>query len=195
MAQRIRGHLSFANVTSLMALVFAMGGTGYALTLPKNSVGSKQLRKNAVTSAKVKNRTLRASDFALGQLPSGPPGAPGAPGATGLAGPAGAKGEQGVQGVPGVVGAVTVQRSDFGLTDGTTAGASVTCPTGTIAIGGGSSITPTTSDGHPTISRPDRTGVTPDDGETFEGWRVQYRNPSGGVDASTVQVFAVCAED
>ena len=53
MAQRIRGHLSFANVTSLLALVFAMGGTSYALTLPKNSVGSKQIRKNAVTTAKV----------------------------------------------------------------------------------------------------------------------------------------------
>ena len=81
MTQRIRGHLSFANVTSLMALVFAMGGTGYALTLPKNSVGTKQIRKNAVTGAKVKARTLRASDFARGQLPVGPSGAPGAPGA------------------------------------------------------------------------------------------------------------------
>ena len=95
-----------------------MGGTGYALTLPKNSVGSKQIRKNAVTGAKVKARTLRASDFARGQLPAGPSGAPGAPGATGPtgpAGPAGAKGAPGVQGVPGVVGAVTVQRTDFGL--------------------------------------------------------------------------------
>ena len=177
MAQRIRGHLSFANVTSLMALVFAMGGTGYALTLPKNSVGSKQIRKNAVTSAKVKDRTLRASDFALGQLPGGPPGAPGAagaPGATGLTGPAGAQGEQGVQGVPGVVGAVTVQRSDFGLTDNSTAGISVPCPAGTRAIGGGSSITPVTTDGHVTISRPDRTGAIPADGETFTGWRVHY---------------------
>ena len=94
-----------------------------------------------------------------------------------------------------MVGAVTVQRSDFGITDGTTAGASVPCPAGTIAIGGGSSITPTTADGHPTISRPDRTGVTPANAETFTGWRVQYRNPSGGVDASTVHAFAVCAED
>jgi hypothetical protein len=45
MLQRAQRHLSFANVTSLMALVFAMGGTGYALTLPKASVGSKQIRK------------------------------------------------------------------------------------------------------------------------------------------------------
>ena len=64
MAHRIRGHLSFANVTSLMALVFAMGGTGYALTIPRNSIGGKQLRANAVTGAKVKDRSLRANDFA-----------------------------------------------------------------------------------------------------------------------------------
>ena len=198
MAQRLRRQLSFANVTSLMALVFAMGGTGYALTLPKNSVGSKQIRKNAVTSAKVKDRTLRASDFARGQLPAGSPGAPGAPGTPGPAGAPGDKGdkgEDGTQGVPGVVGAVSVQRLEFGLTDGNTSGISVPCPAGTRAIGGGSSITPTTADGHPTISRPDRTGATPASGETFTGWRVQYRNPSGGVNASTVQAFAICAED
>ena len=75
-----------------MALVFAMGGTGYALTIPKNSVGSKQLRKNAVTGVKVKNRSLRASDFARGQLPSGPRGVPGAAGGPGLTGPAGRQG-------------------------------------------------------------------------------------------------------
>jgi hypothetical protein len=190
MVQGLRRHLSFANITSLMALVFAMGGTGYALTIPKNSVGSKQLRKNAVTGAKVKNRSLRASDFGLGQLPSGAPGAPGA------TGPAGAKGEQGVRGLPGVVGAVTVQRTDFALTDGASLGTSVPCPTGTRAIGGGSSIAATTADGiYPTISRPDRTGVAPVDGETFDGWRVSYHNEPGSTGATTVHAFAICAED
>ena len=127
----MRRHLSFANITSLMALVFAMGGTGYALTIPKNSVGSKQLRKNAVTGVKVKNRSLRASDFARGQLRAGPRGVPGAAGGPGLTGPAGAKGERGLQGVPGVVGEVTVARTDFALLDNATAGESVPCPAGT----------------------------------------------------------------
>jgi hypothetical protein len=196
MTQGLRRHLSFANITSLMALVFAMGGTGYALTLPKNSVGSKQLRKNAVTGAKVKNRSLRAGDFALGQLPAGQPGAPGAPGATGPTGPAGAKGERGLQGLPGVVGAVTVQRVDFGLPDNASAGASVPCPAGTKAIGGGSSVDALTAeDIHGTVSRPDRTGVAPVAGETFNGWRVTYRNSAGGAGATTVHAFAICAED
>ena len=196
MAQGLRRHLSFANVTSLMALVFAMGGTGYALTIPKNSVGSKQLRKNAVTGVKVKNRSLRASDFARGQLPAGPRGVPGAAGGPGLTGPAGAKGERGLQGVPGVVGEVTVQRTDFGLADNATAGESVLCPAGTRAIGGGSETAAITSnDVHATVSRPDSTGVAPASGETFTGWRVTYRNPTGGTGATTVHAFAICAED
>jgi hypothetical protein len=198
MAQRLRRHLSFANITSLTALVFALGGTSYALTLPKNSVGSKQIRSNAVTSAKVADRSLRASDFALGQLPSGQPGAQGATGAPGPAGAPGATGEpgaNGAQGLTGVVGAVTVQRTDFGLTDGTASGASVPCPAGTKAIGGGSSVDATTAtDVHPTVSRPDRTGVTPVDGQTFDGWRVTYVNVAGGTGTTTVHVFAICAE-
>ena len=74
MAQRIRRHLSFANVTSLLALVFAMGGTGYALTLPRNSVGAKQLRADAVTSAEVKNRSscARATSPAASSPPARP---------------------------------------------------------------------------------------------------------------------------
>ena len=184
MAQRFQRHLSFANVTSLLALVFAMGGTGYALTLPKDSVGGKQIRKNAVTGAKVANRSLRASDFARGQLPRGAPGATGSAGANGA------------QGVPGVVGAVTVQREDFALTDGASAGASVPCPAGTRAIGGGASIAVVIStDIHATVSRPDRTGVAPLDGETFTGWRVQYVNPAGGTADTTAHAYAICAED
>jgi hypothetical protein len=196
MAQGLRRHLSFANVTSLMALVFAMGGTGYALTIPKNSVGSKQLRKNAVTGVKVKSRSLRASDFARGQLTAGPRGAPGAAGGPGLTGPAGPAGAKGERGLPGVVGAVTVERRDFGLPDGNAAGMSVPCPGGTRAVGGGSEIAAITSDDvHATVSRPDRTGAAPATGETFDGWRVTYRNPTGGTGATTVHAFAICAED
>jgi hypothetical protein len=81
-------------VVALVALFVALGGVGYAaVTLPKNSVGSKQLkknavtgkkiRKNAVTSLKVKNGSLLQTDFKAGQLPTG------------------AKGDKGDQGPPG----------------------------------------------------------------------------------------------
>jgi hypothetical protein len=43
-----------AFVISLIALFIALGGTSYAaLSLPKNSVGTKQLKNGAVTRAKV----------------------------------------------------------------------------------------------------------------------------------------------
>ena len=79
-----------ALVVSIIALVVATAGTGYAaLSLPKNSVGSKQLKPNAVTSSKVKNRSLRATDFKQGQLPAG---------AQGLKGDKGDKGDTGAPG-------------------------------------------------------------------------------------------------
>jgi len=59
MLRRIRPHLSFANVASVTALFIALGGASYAaVKLPKNSVGSSQIKKNAVTGAKVKNGSL-----------------------------------------------------------------------------------------------------------------------------------------
>jgi hypothetical protein len=65
----IRARLSYANVVATLALVLALGGVSYAATkLPKNSVGAKQLRKNAVTSAKVKNQTLTGKDINLKKL-------------------------------------------------------------------------------------------------------------------------------
>jgi len=78
-----RPQLSYANVMSTGALFVALGGTSYAVA--RNSVGSAQLRPDAVTSAKVKNRSLRTSDLA----PSARTGPRGPRGAQGPAGPAG----------------------------------------------------------------------------------------------------------
>lgn len=79
-----------ATVIACIALVVALGGTGYAaVTLPANSVGTAQLKKNAVTSLKVKNGSLLSADFKAGQIPAGPAGPAGAAGQAGAAGPAG----------------------------------------------------------------------------------------------------------
>jgi hypothetical protein len=91
----IRSRLTFANVTSLLALFVALGGSSYAaLNLPKGSVGGKHLRKNAVTSPKVKPGSLLLSDFRRSQRaalrgPAGAVGLQGPPGAQGTQGPAG----------------------------------------------------------------------------------------------------------
>lgn len=102
----LRHRPSPAMVVALIALAVAAGGTGYAaLSLPASSVGPRQLRtgavtgkkikRNAVTSAKVKDASLRRRDFAAGQLPAGPAGPAGAPGPTGTPGPTGAAGAAG----------------------------------------------------------------------------------------------------
>jgi hypothetical protein len=71
-----------------IAVFIALGGGAYAaLTLPKNSVGSRQIKKGAVDSSKVKDRSLRAGDFKPGQLPAGARGLQGERGLTGPPGP------------------------------------------------------------------------------------------------------------
>lgn len=59
-----------ALVVACLALGVALSGTSYAkvLALPLNSVGTPQLKANAVISSKVKNGSLRAVDFKPGQL-------------------------------------------------------------------------------------------------------------------------------
>jgi hypothetical protein len=77
-------------VVACFALLVALGGTSVAavsVVLPRNSVGTPQLKENAVTSIKlaagavrssdVKDGSLARADFARGQLPAGPAGPPG----------------------------------------------------------------------------------------------------------------------
>jgi len=73
MAQKLREHLSYANVVASIALFVALGGASYAaVTLPRNSVGPKQIKKNAVNGSKVKNRSLTGADIKISKLPKVP---------------------------------------------------------------------------------------------------------------------------
>jgi hypothetical protein len=77
-----------AFVIAVGALFVALGGGAYAATaLPANSVGTQQLKDNAVTSAKVRDHSLLKKDFKPGQLPAGPRGRRGLTGAPGPTGP------------------------------------------------------------------------------------------------------------
>jgi hypothetical protein len=85
---------TYANVVATVALFIALGGVGYAATqLPKNSVGARQLKKAAVTPAKLSKSsklTLRGPNGVSGpQGPKGEPGATGPQGPKGEGGPAG----------------------------------------------------------------------------------------------------------
>lgn len=58
-----------AMAVALTALFLALGGTSYAaFSLPKNSVGTKQLRKSAVTTSKIKNGAVTASKIKNGAV-------------------------------------------------------------------------------------------------------------------------------
>jgi hypothetical protein len=61
-----------ALVIACVALAVALSGVGYAaVTLPRASVGTKQLKKNSVNSAKIKNGSLVPADFKGGVVNAG----------------------------------------------------------------------------------------------------------------------------
>jgi hypothetical protein len=97
---RLRPHLTFANVISLVALFVALGGTSYAaLTITgknvrNSSLTGRDVKNSSLTTSDVKNRSLLARDFRTGQLPQGAKGDPGAQG------PQGPKGDKGDPGTP-----------------------------------------------------------------------------------------------
>lgn len=87
--RRLRTKLTYANVISTLCLILLVaGGTAYAATrLPKNSVGARQLKKGAVTPAKLSKATTTALAGPRG--PQGPKGEAGSTGQRGEQGPAG----------------------------------------------------------------------------------------------------------
>jgi hypothetical protein len=112
-----------AMVVACLALVVALSGTSYAalVNVPANSVGTAQLKANAVVSSKVKDGSLLATDFKAGQLP---------------AGPAGPKGDTGNPGPPGLSGYQLVTGQNV-QANGIYNSVLMHCPPGTKAIGGG----------------------------------------------------------
>jgi hypothetical protein len=143
MRKLLRRRPSPALVVACVALLVALGGTSVAAVnaLAPNSVGTLQLQNEAVTSAKVRDFSLRRSDFRPGTLLRGPTGPKGP---AGSAGPAGAPGATGPAGAAGVIGAITVRSAAVMIDDSTaTNGQYVTrpvekrCESGERAISGG----------------------------------------------------------
>jgi hypothetical protein len=150
MSDRLRRHLTYANVMATAAVFLALGGVSYAaVAIPKNSVGNPQLRANAVTTGKIKNGTLLAADFKPGELPRGATGAPGTAGVTGPQGPQGPQGQQGQKGQPGTPGMPgtpgisnyqVVVNPEIAAPAGTQTSNSADCPADTMVISGGVAI-------------------------------------------------------
>lgn len=127
-----------AMVVACIALLVALGGTGYAtvLNVPKNSVGTPELKRNAVTAAKINPNAVRTghvldgsllvADFKAGQIPQGPKGDKGEKGDTGSTGLSGVE-------IVQVLGAI--QSSVFDVV-------TAECPAGKRIIGGGAGASP-----------------------------------------------------
>jgi hypothetical protein len=169
MSRLIRHRPSPALVVAVLALIIAMAGTSYAaIKLPANSVGTKQIKANAIVSSKIKDGSLTAKDFAKAQLPNG------AQGIQGIAGPAGPQGAKGDTGPPAV--------NFIDVVNGVPPGGDAHCPPGEIATGGGgASATGTINESAPLL-----------DGNDFPiGWHVTAVLSDGSTSAPAT-AWAVC---
>src|SRR3954469_23490103 len=91
MIDRLKPRLTYANVTATLALFVALGGSSYAaLKLPRNSVGSAQIRRGAVSTSELRDRSVRLRDINRSARTA----------LRGQQGPAGAAGPQGPAGAP-----------------------------------------------------------------------------------------------
>ena len=174
-----------ASLSLLTALLLSLTETGVAdisRALPRNSVGPPQLRSNAVTSAKVRDGTLRVTDLsraARGILA----GRAGASGPQGPKGERGDRGDRGPAGPPGSSG-LEVVTADRTVVDQVFNAAEVSCPAGKKVLGGGG--TPSTYAGP---EGPFLVWSTPTPG--LNGWRVGEGRVKAG--DWTVRVYVICA--
>jgi hypothetical protein len=105
MPGRNNTQVSPAMVVACVALFVALGGGAYAaIELGYHSVGYRELKRNAVTSGKVRDGSLFAQDFRRGQLPTGQKGDTGEKGGRGDKGDTGATGASGAPGATGAIG-------------------------------------------------------------------------------------------
>lgn len=184
--KRLRPRLTYANVISTLCLFLLLGGgAAFAATqLPKNSVGPKQIRKGAITPAKLAVATKQVIESTAG--PRGPRGAAGPSGAKGDTGARGPAGPQGATGPQGAAGATKVVVRVGPEVEGSEA----FCKPGEVAISGGG----LTSDPKFTLygSLPiDANGETTTEGKAPQGWFAGAEDSNGVGGKSTA--YVVCA--
>jgi hypothetical protein len=169
-----------ALVVSLLGAT-PLGRAAYSAVLPRSSVGTLQLKRNAVTASKIApnairtgqvvNGSLLTADFKPGQIPQGPKG------------DKGDKGDKGNDGDPGVSGYELATQT---LTPNTNVRiVDVSCPGGKHVFGGGvSSQSWSTSSGpYVNASGPMSNGT---------GWEVTIATFDLSSMTSPITVYAIC---
>jgi hypothetical protein len=181
--KHLRPRLTYANVVSTLCLFLLLGGgAAFAATqLPKNSVGPRQIKRGAITPAKLAVATKRAIAAMIGEA-----GKTGKTGKTGPQGPRGATGPQGPQGATGAAGATKVAVRIGKVEKGSEA----FCKPGEVAISGGGVAAGSETNLYgslPVNSQHEPTG----EGKAPEGWFVGAQT-TAGVEAESL-AFVVCA--
>lgn len=168
-----------AMIVACLALIVALGGTSYAaIRLPANSVGTKQLKRGAVTGVKVRSNALtgtQINESRLGKVPSARSAdtAANATNAT-TATNATAAGSAPVSRLDYQSAVVALPAGGATVTRGT-----VSCPTGLSATGGGAKL------------------ADPNNGAIFDvnpvgktGWEATGASAT----AQNMTVFVICAQ-
>jgi len=185
-----------AFVVVVLALVTALAGTALAGTdALTRALTKSQVKKIVKKQADKRIKTL-APGIADAQITARAPGiadaqvtarAPGLSVASAASADTAATATQ--------LGRVTVQRQDFDIADGTSGAATVSCPAGQQAIGGGVLGTTAGDDGRVVGSRPvsgSSSGLL-NNGDTFDGWRGHVLNLGGATTTLSANVWVICA--
>ena len=172
--QHVRGRLTFANVSSALALALVLGGgTAYAAGLvgtddiKKGAVTTPKIAKNAVRSAKIKNGTVKPADLAVPPV------------------------------TDAVVRTAVITFTSFPGGTGQYLDTMASCDPGEQVLGGGFDISPNTSvDGQANIivldSRPSLADEElPTAGSPATGWSVEARRYKSEA-AGTVNIWVLC---
>jgi hypothetical protein len=189
MKKRLRPRLTYANVIATLALFLALGGgAAYAAShLGKGSVGAKQLKRNAVTAAKVRDGSLLARDFKAGELPRGERGA---------------VGERGPQGAPGATSVVVRYGNESKIKNAEEGESNAKCLAGEAVTGGGFDFLEDEPANFEYFVQADRPSSEVEfEGETIypptsagsaaDGWLVAIANESAGT--FEFRAYAMCA--
>jgi hypothetical protein len=169
-----------ALVVSTIALIVAVGGTSYAaFKLPKNAVGTKQIKNGAVTGAKVANGTLTGAKIKLSTLGTVPAATNAANAATATSATNATNATTAAK-----LGQLFYRSAVLAVPTGARATGQAACGAGTLAVGGG-------------VTSPDESTYGPDylvDSHPTAGgagWEVTVENESATSVNETVWV--VCA--
>ncbi|MGV1047541.1 MAG: hypothetical protein ACOYD4_03320 [Solirubrobacterales bacterium] len=173
-----RGKITYANVVATVALFIALGGAAYAATQPpKNSVGSRQLRKGAVRTSDIGDGAVTLSKIET---------------AARLA-LQGAEGQRGSQGPAGTFGAVVTRWVQFEVAGNSLSSQiRASCQAGERAVGGGVGfMTSPGSTDRIFYSGPAGAEGEPAQGATAVAWEGALFNSEPSSRAA--RVFVLCA--